>query len=207
MTLTLREYDLEVSNLRDEIARLKGNPAKPKLKPSKIAKNDPSIAKKRNKKFSTENIQPKKIKIHEEITLQPDNIPVGSRLVKVHSYTVQDIKIEPHNTKYLRQIWQSPDGRYIRASLPETLKGHYGNTLKAYILNLHYGSHVTQHDILTQLRDISISLSSGKISNILTKNHDIFHEEAEDILQTGLKHSEYISVDDTGLRHKNKNGY
>ena len=203
----LREYDLEVSNLRDEIARLKGNPAKPKLKPSKIAKNDPSIAKKRNKKFSTENTQPKKIKIHEEITLQPDNIPVGSRLVKVHSYTVQDIKIEPHNTKYLRQIWQSPDGRYIRASLPETLKGHYGNTLKAYILNLHYGSHVTQHDILTQLRDIGISLSSGKISNILTKNHDIFHEEAEDILQTGLKHSEYISVDDTGLRHKNKNGY
>ena len=58
----LREYDLEVSNLRDEIARLKGNPAKPKLKPSKIAKNDPSIAKKRNKKFSTENTQPKKLK-------------------------------------------------------------------------------------------------------------------------------------------------
>ena len=96
-----------MSNLRDEIARLKGNPAKPKLKPSKIAKNDPSIAKKRNKKFSTENTQPKKIKIHEEITLKPDNIPAGSRLVKVHPYTVQDIKIEPHNTKYFRQIFQT----------------------------------------------------------------------------------------------------
>ena len=50
----LKQCSLEVSNLRDEIARLKGNPAKPKLKPSKIAKNDSSIAKKRNKKFSLE---------------------------------------------------------------------------------------------------------------------------------------------------------
>ena len=130
----LKGRDLEIFNLRDEIARLKGNPAKPKLKPSKIAKNDPSIAKKRNKKFSTENTQPKKIKIHEEITLKPDNIPAGSRLVKVHSYTV----IEPHNTKYLRQIRQSSDGRYIRASLPETLKGHYGNTLR-YLFVLRAG--------------------------------------------------------------------
>ena len=85
----LKQCSLEMSNLRDEIARLKGNPAKPKLKPSKIAKNDPSIAKKRNKKFSTANTQPKKIKIHEEITLKPDNIPAGSRLVKVHPYTVE----------------------------------------------------------------------------------------------------------------------
>jgi hypothetical protein len=34
-----------------------------------------------------------------------------------------------------------------------------------------------------------------------------FHKEKLDVLRTGLTHSSYIQTDDTGARHKGKNGY
>jgi hypothetical protein len=41
----------------------------------------------------------------------------------------------------------------------------------------------------------------------LIENKDSFHEEKLGILQSGLKVSSYIQVDDTGARHDGKNGY
>ena len=58
-----------------------------------------------------------------------------------------------------------------------------------------------------QLSDIGIHISTGQINRILTEGHDRFHQEAENVLETGLRHASYISVDDTGLRHKGRNGY
>ena len=42
---------------------------------------------------------------------------------------------------------------------------------------------------------------------LVTQGHSIFHNEKEDILETGLKIVPYISVDDTGARHQGHNGY
>ena len=51
------------------------------------------------------------------------------------------------------------------------------------------------------------SISEGSLSNILTKGHDIFHQEKEELLEAGLTCSDYLQADDTGARHKGKNGY
>lgn len=45
------------------------------------------------------------------------------------------------------------------------------------------------------------------MNNILTKGHDIFHQEKEELLEAGLACSEYLQVDDTGARHQGKNGF
>ena len=71
---------------------------------------------------------------------------------------------------------------------------------------MYYGAHISQGCIREQLAHLGIVISAGQVNNILTKKHDSLHEEAEKILETGLRYSNYICVDDTGLRHKGKNG-
>jgi len=36
---------------------------------------------------------------------------------------------------------------------------------------------------------------------------DTFHQEKEDLLQSALAVSPYMTVDDSGARHKGKNGF
>lgn len=52
-----------------------------------------------------------------------------------------------------------------------------------------------------------MDISSGQLNRILIEDKDIFHKEKDDILSVGLKISNYITVDDTGARHAEKNGY
>jgi hypothetical protein len=58
-----------------------------------------------------------------------------------------------------------------------------------------------------QLNEVGINISKGQINNILIKNKDEYHREKDEILKTGLSISHHIHVDDTGARHKGKNGY
>ena len=200
----IKKQNVEITKLKEEIARLKNHPSKPKLKPSIIGKKDKSIlnkSKKRSIDLSKKGQDKKKMEIHKTVNLKPENIPEGSKLIKSRPYFVQDIIIKAENIKYLREIWQTPDGKYLRASLPDTVQGHYGNKLRAYMLDLYYGAHVSQGSIAEQLSNMSIHISAGQVNNILTKNHDRFHQEASEILETGLKFSKSICTDDTGLRN------
>jgi len=54
---------------------------------------------------------------------------------------------------------------------------------------------------------LSSYISKGQLNNILIENKDRFHKGKDDILSVGLQVSNYINVDDTGARHKGKNGY
>ncbi len=84
---------------------------------------------------------------------------------------------------------------------------HFDPELKQFILYQHYQAHVTQPLLLEQLLEIGIDISSGQLSKIITEGHNNFHAEKDAVLEAGLSVSEYINVDDTGARHKGKNGY
>jgi hypothetical protein len=66
---------------------------------------------------------------------------------------------------------------------------------------------VTQPLILEQLRELGSDISAGQVNRIITEGHDDFHAEKDEILRAGLEVSGHIHVDDTGARHKGKNGY
>jgi hypothetical protein len=61
--------------------------------------------------------------------------------------------------------------------------------------------------LLEQLREFGVDISKGQLNNILIKEKDRFQQEKDSILSVGLEVSCYINVDDTGARHKGKNGY
>ena len=57
------------------------------------------------------------------------------------------------------------------------------------------------------LQSVGLSISKREVERLLTEKHDDFLAEARDVLRAGLQTSPWISVDDTGARHKVANGF
>jgi hypothetical protein len=199
-----------LQQLRDEIARLKGQKPKPTIKPSKLEQGlqnnqkDDGTGKRPGsmKRSKTEELQ-----IHETKEIRPEGIPPGSRFKGYQDYVVQDILMKLHNTKYRLENWQTPDNEYLIGKLPEEVKSHFGPTLITYILHQYYHAHVTQPLILEQLLEFGVDISTGQINRIITEGKEEFHFEKDEILKAGLEVSGHINVDDTGARHQGRNGF
>jgi hypothetical protein len=202
-----------IRHLKDEIAVLKKQSKRPKIKPSNLDKNT-------NQQNNTEDTQGKKrpgsrkrrktkhLMIHKnELVAPAHDLPKGSRFKGYKDYVVQGLSIEPFNVRYRLECWKTPGGRYVRGELPACIKGHYAPTLVRFILYQHYHAHVTAPILLEQLQEWGVDISAGQLSRILIENKESFHTEKLSILQAGLQHSTYVTVDDTGARHAGKNGY
>ncbi len=202
MIWELRE---ENQKLKDEIARMKGGNQKPRIRPSNLEKDITRNGSQRRTKRRKQN--KKSVEIEETIKVSPEALPDGSRFKGYKTYRVHDISIQAQTKRYRREHWKTPDGKWIIAPLPVGVDGHYGASLRQYIMHLNYEMNVPQNLILESIRGIGIPISAGELSDILTKRHDRFHDEKERILEAGMRLFPYISVDDTGARHQGKNGY
>ena len=132
-------------------------------------------------------------------------MPEGSRFKEYDYFTVQDIVIRPHNTLYRLERWQTP---LIVGKMPKELEGsHFGSILVSFILYQYYHAHVTQPLIMEELLEFGVDISTGQINRIIVEGKDVFHSEKDEILSAGLEVSRYVHVDDTGARHKGRNGY
>ncbi len=209
-SVTIQVQAEEIQLLKDEIARLKGQKPKPKIRPSKLEK-DPKNQKEKDSSGKRPGSHKRRktadLPIREWIPVPPEWIPPDSIFKGHQPFTVQGIKIIPHNIRYLLERWQTPDGKYIVGQLPPEVQGHFSAELKRFILYQYHHCQVTQPLLLEQLWEWAVDISSGQLSRILTEDKDIFHKEKDDILSVGLKVSDYINVDDTGARHNGKNGY
>ena len=211
----LEKYHLlleQFQALKDEIARLKGLKPKPKIKPSRL--EDPSRNGEKDKKpggkrpGSAKRSKTAKLKIHEERIVKAENLPTGSIFKGYQDFTVQDIIIRIHNTRFRLETWVTPEGKNITAKLPDGVAvGHFGTTLVSHILYEYYQKHVTQPLILEHLWEIKVDISAGQVNRIITEGKERFHTEKAEILRVGLEVSNYVNVDDTGARHNGKNGY
>ena len=200
----------QIQQLKDEIARLKNHPPRPDIKPSSLEKKKKrkSRSSRRKRPGSKKRSKTAELKIHKTRPIEPKKIPAGSEFRYYQDFVVQDIIIEPHNTRFRLKVYQTPDSGYVRGELPAYLNGkHFGPTLIRFILYQYYQCHVTQPLLHEQLEEFDIDISAGKLNDFLIEEKDRFHLEKERILAVGLQVSSYINVDDTGARHKGKNGY
>ena len=121
---------------------------------------------------------------------------------------MQDIRIKLHKTRYRLERWETPSGEAIIGQLPgdeAPFRRDPAHVRHLPIPTRH--AHVTQPLILEQLREWGIEISADEISAIITEDKEAFHAEKEALLSVGLRYSRYVHVDDTGARHKGKNGY
>jgi hypothetical protein len=60
---------------------------------------------------------------------------------------------------------------------------------------------------VTLLRSLGIFISKRQVVRLLIEGQDGFLAEARDVLRAGLSSAAWITVDDTGARHKASNGF
>jgi len=199
-----------IEYLEAEIKRLKGLPAKPNIKPSKIENKDKNLKLKTGSKRpgSEKRSKTKQIKEYKDIVIEPKGVELDWIFKDYNDYFTQELEIKVVNLRFRLKAYITPSGDYKVGKLPKEYEGkHYGPGVHRYILHQYYHCHVTQPLLLEQLHEIGLDISPGQIDNIINNNHESFHSEKESILNTAISLSDYIQSDDTGARHKGKNGY
>jgi len=204
----IQQLTEQIQLLKDEIARLKNQPPRPDIKPSSLGKKKKRRASRKKRAGSKKRSKTAELTIHKTEPIEPEYIPAGSEFKSYRDFVVQDILIEPLNTRYRLKVYQTPDGDWVSGQLPAYLNGkHFGPALIRFILYQHYHCHVTQPVLLEQLGEFGIAISAGQLSNLLIEEKERFHQEKDRILSVGLQVSGHINVDDTGARHEGQNGY
>ena len=190
--------------LRDEIARLKGLKGRPSIKPSGMEKGtEPKPADKRAKRRGRGKVTPRIVPAIEVLRVAP---PAGSQFKGHEPYLVQDLVLRARVVRYRRERWLTPSGETIMAPLPSGVRGHFGPELRRFVLMQHYQGQVTVERLVTLLAGIGVSISKRQIVRLLIDEQDDFLVETREVLRAGLRTAAWITVDDTGARHRRANG-
>lgn len=197
-----------VSLQREEIARLKGLPPRPPIKPSGLdaaagsrwAKGGGSKAK-RSRGSTRE-----RLVVGEEQVLKAE-VPAGCRFKGYEDTIVQDLHLAPRVIRYRRERWRTPSGETIVAGLPGGVVGGFGPGLRRFILAGHVQGQVTSERLTALLEGIGIVISKRQVVRLMSGGLDGLLDEDRAVLRAGLETARWITVDDTGARHANRNGY
>jgi len=197
-----------VAAQRDEIARLKGGSGRPNIKPSGMDKaTEPKPSPTAGGEPRPKGSKTSKLSIHEERTVKVAAPPPGSRFKGYTNFVVQDLVIRPHVVNFRCERWQIPDGNTMTAPLPAGVSGHFGPQLRRFVLAQYHQGQVTVPRLLALLCALGIVISKRQLVRLLIAGQDGFLDEARDVLRAGLASAPWITVDDTGARHKAANGF
>ena len=206
----VQQLEETIQQLRDENALLKGQKPRPQISPSQLeTRQAPPPTKDGKRPGSNKRSKNHHLVIPQDVPLHPAPLPPGAVFKGYEPYVVQELTLEAKATRYLRARYALPGGGSVLAPLPaEVLPGsHFGPNLLCYILNQHHHAYVTQPLLLEQLHDFGIDMSAGQLSHILTENKQLFHQEKDEVRTAGLETASYLGTDDTGARHRGRNGY
>src|SRR3982750_3553501 len=185
-----------------EIALLKGLKGRPAHKPSGMEKarepKPPSPPKGRG--------GPGTPRVAVEDQVIAATVPLGSRFKGYADFLVQDLVLRVRCIRYRRERWLTPDGQLIVAPLPGGVDGHFGPELRRFVLAQYHQGHVTVPRLVAQLRAIGLAISTRQVMRLLIHGQKHFFNEARDVLRAGLAQAAWITVDDTGARHKAAHG-
>ena len=123
------------------------------------------------------------------------------------NFLIQDVVLRPVAIRFRRERWVTPDGRTVVAPLPPGIDGHFGPELRRFVLAQYHQGQVTVPRLVTLLAAIGIEVSKRQVVRLLIGRQDRFVSEARDVLRAGLATAAWVTVDDTGARHKGANGF
>jgi hypothetical protein len=195
-----------VAAQRAEIARLKGLKGPPSIKPSGMEQasgtKPPTGGGQRRGRGSK---KLRRVAIEDRVVKA--EVPAGSRFKGYEDFVIQDLVLRPVTIRFRRERWVTPDGRTIVAPLPAGIDGHFGPELRRFVLAQYHQGQVTVPRLVALLGAIGIEVSKRQVVRLLIDRQDRFLGEAREVLRAGLETAAWITVDDTGARHKATNGF
>ena len=209
----LRAAQAEIQRLRNEINRLKGEQGQPRIKPNTPhppPQDHSSEQERRTPKTWSKGRKTDRIPIDREQMLQvdPAHLPPDAVFKGYEDVVVQDVIFRTDNILFHKEKFYSPSQQqtYL-ASLPEGYRGQFGPGIKSLALVLYYGAQMSEPKVAELLRSVGVQISDGQVSNLLIKDHAVFHAEKDALYQAGLASSPWQHLDDTGTRVNGQNGY
>ena len=209
-TLQAQVVTLRAENqqLRDEIARLKGEQGRPDVK-GKTPPPPPfsSEQERRTPKPWTKGSKRDRLRIDrvERIAVEPALLPPDAVFKGYEAVVVQDLVFRVETIQFEKAVWWSPsERRSYRAELPAGYRGQFGPGVKSFVLTL-ATAHVSEASVRTLLGDAGVVISAGQIATWLTRDQDRWQAEAEAIGQAALRGSPWQTLDDTLTRVNGQN--
>ena len=178
----------ENAALREEIARLKGLPPRPKLKPSRMEQASKPPAPRQSGKPKRKRRRGAKrdhLVVGEEQVLAAP-APAGSRFKGYQDIIVQDLILMPRVIRYRRERWLTADGLTVIAPLPAWIVGGFGPALRRFNLACHVQGQVTSERLTALLGGIGVVISKRQVVRLLTGRLDAFVAEDREVLRAGL---------------------
>src|SRR3954465_12231337 len=155
-----------VTELKAEVATLKGVKGRPKLRPSGMEKgagSDPGATNRgRGGRGKAE-----RLTVDEERVVAAADVPAGSRFKGYEDFLVQDLVLRPHVVRVRRERWLTPDGRTVLAPMPAGVVGHFGPELRRFVLAQYHQGQVTVPRLVAQLRAIGVLISKRQVVRLL----------------------------------------
>src|SRR6266700_7467105 len=209
----LRAAQAENQRLRDEINRLKGEQDAPTIKPNTPQpppKNHSSEQERRKPKTWSKDRKTDRIAIDREQVVQvdPTHLPPDAVFKGYEDVVVQDVIFRTDNVRFHKEKFYSPSQHQTSlASLPPGYCGQFGPGLKSLALVLYFGAQMSEPKVTELLRSVGVQISDGQVSNLLIKEHTVFHREKDALYRAGLASSPWQHLDDTSTRVNGQNGY
>jgi hypothetical protein len=196
----------EVRELKDEIARLKGLPPRPKFqgRPSGMEQaTSKPLGKKGRKRGRGSKVD--KLTVTSQVKLKVE-APPGSRFRGYEDVLVQDLRISVEVVCYRRERWEAPDGRRIVAALPLGIRGGFGPELRRFIAAGHFQGQVTAERLTALLNGMGLQISKRQVVRLLSQGLEALAAEDQAVLRAGLETARWVTVDDTSARHAGRDG-
>jgi hypothetical protein len=203
----------DIQRLRDEVARLKGEQGQPTIKPNRppaTPKNHSSEQERHTPKGWAKGCKTAHIPIDREkvVEVERSRLPPDAVLKGYTDVVVQDVIFHTDNVLFHKEKFYSPSQHttYL-ACLPPGYHGQFGPGVKSLVLALSDGARMSEPQVAELLRNVGIVISAGQVSNLLIKDHTVFHEEKAALYHAGLASSPWQHLDDTRTRINGRNGY
>ena len=208
-----------IQELKDEVNRIKGEQGKPDIRKQKTSADaiDPKHSSEadRNKrgeqKTRAKKTKKKKtVKIDRRVDCDVDKdcLPPDAKFQGYETRVVQDLKIITDNVEFRVAVYYSKSlKKTFLGKLPDGYKGEFGPGIRSLVITLYRDSGMTEPAIARFLKTFGIQIAKSTISRMITEDHDLFHQEKEDIVNAGLKANTYQHMDDTGCRVNGNNHY
>ena len=207
----LRDAQIEIQRLCDEVNRLKGEQGQPKIKGNtpKPSLTKHSSEKERHKPRQRHKSSKKaEIQINREqvVAVDPARLPQDAEFKGHEDVVVQDILLRTDNILFHKQKYYAPSTRrtYL-AQLPRGYEGQFGPGIKALTLAFYFGMGTSEPKILEFYANVGVQISKGELSNLLIKDQTSFHAEKEAVYEAGLHSSPWQQTDDTLTRVDGQN--
>ena len=140
------------------------------------------------------------------VQVDPDCLPPDAQFKGYEDVVVQDVVFRTDNVLFHTEKFYSPSQHqtYL-ASLPQGYNGQFGPGIKSLALVFYYGARMSEPKVAELLRSVGVQLSDGQVSNLLIKDHAVFHAEKAALYHMGLASSPWphlLTVLDVLTNHR-----